>query len=866
MKPCCGGDETFCPLPKLLYFLAVFMRVAIIFSLGVVFATGMAWAGGSGLNVIVVVNQNSTNSVQLGNDYCEQRGVPPQNVLRLTNWTSGSINWSPTDFQTQLLNPLLGMVASRGLTPQAQLVVLSMDIPYRVVDGDNQNSTTAALFYGFKTNAADGLGSCSLPDNSSNSYAYSELPFNQAPPNTATTNSFLAMMLTDTNLATAESILSRSVAADSSYPTQAVYLAKTSDPARAVRFTEFDNAIFENQVAGNFAVSRISTDSMAFTNLFGLMAGLANYALATNAFVPGALGDTLTSYAGYILDPNGQTTALAFLDAGAAGSYGTVVEPCNYTQKFPDPVDYFYQTRGFSLAEAYYQSVLNPFQGLFVGEPLSAPFARPGSATWSSLTNGSVLSGQPTLSLSFVAGATNLPLAQVDLFVDGTFFKTMTNLPPAAGNFLSVIVNGFTINYLVPINATLASVVTGLAGALNLQNGLTHVQAFPVGDRVELQSLAVYVPGNNVTVSASTASGTAPVLTTQLAVARPACLDTVATGYQLVTINNAPMVGDWIQVSIIKTNGTVVSLGITNNTPGTSVGTMTANLMNLINANPALTTADGVSAADLYSDSSEAQFFLYARTPGWPASQILAQWSTSTNLQALPAGTNPLADNVGDLRPRNHLFVSSGTNSLAVNFACDTTQISDGYHQLTAVAYEGTSVATQTGITRNVLIQNTALTATLAALPTGSNASLGQQLQFTVSASASNIARIELFSTGGSQAVVTNQATAVFAVSASYLGLGLHPFYAVVTDQTGHRFQTPTVWYRIIRAITLTLTRNPPLLAWSAITNRQYDLQFTTNLAAGFQTLTTITATNSVVQWPIATTNHAAFYQVKLDP
>ena len=32
------------------------------------------WAGGSGLNVIVVVNQNSTNSVQLGNDYCEQRG------------------------------------------------------------------------------------------------------------------------------------------------------------------------------------------------------------------------------------------------------------------------------------------------------------------------------------------------------------------------------------------------------------------------------------------------------------------------------------------------------------------------------------------------------------------------------------------------------------------------------------------------------------------------------------------------------------------------------------------------------------------------------------------------------------------------
>ena len=210
--------------------------------------------------------------------------------------------------------------------------------------------------------------------------------------------------------------------------------------------------------------------------------------------MPGALGDSLTSYGGYILENSGQTPALAFLEAGAAGSYGTVVEPCNYTQKFPDPLDYFYQTRGFSLAEAYYQSVLNPFEGLMVGEPLAAPFARPGSADWSSLTNGTVLSGQATLSLIFTAAATNLPLAQVDLFVDGTFFQTMTNLPPAAGNVLSATLNGYTVNYTVPTNATLASVAAGLANALNPQSNTTQVQAFPVGDRIELQSLAVTFP------------------------------------------------------------------------------------------------------------------------------------------------------------------------------------------------------------------------------------------------------------------------------------------------------------------------------------------------------------------------------------
>src|SRR5665213_1959096 len=120
-----------------------------------------AWAGDSGLNVIVVVNQNSANSLQLGNDYCEQRGVPPQNLFRMTGWTNGAISWQQGDFENYLLNPLLAMISSRGLTNQAEIVLLSMDIPYRVINGDSENGTTSALFYGFKTNTTPSMG---LPD------------------------------------------------------------------------------------------------------------------------------------------------------------------------------------------------------------------------------------------------------------------------------------------------------------------------------------------------------------------------------------------------------------------------------------------------------------------------------------------------------------------------------------------------------------------------------------------------------------------------------------------------------------------------------------------------------------------------------
>ncbi len=827
--------------------------------------------------MIVVVNQNSTNSVQLGNDYCERRDVPAQNVLRMTGWTTDVDVWSRTDFETYLRNPLLGMIASRGLSNQAVYVLLSMDMPFTVIDSGSYNSTTSALFYGFKTNdpappCLAAYPGCTLPDASSNSYAFSEMPFREAPPDTATTNSFLAMMLTDDTLAGAESILARGVASDSTLPTQAVYLAKTLDADRSVRFVEFDNAIFASRVLGDYSLIRTNSSSTSSTNLLGLQTGLMTLTLPANAFVPGAMGDSLTSYAGIIFgDSGGQTTLKVFLHAGAAGSYGTVTEPCNYLQKFPDPRNYFYQYRGFGLAESYYQSVQNPYQGLLVGEPLSAPFARPGTADWSSLTNGTVLSGPATLNLTFSAADTNLPLSHMDLFLDGTFVQTLTNLLPSPGNVLSATLNGFTVDYTVPRNATVASVTADLASALNAQTNSTGVLAYAVGDRVELQSLDVLIPGGGVTLSASTGIGSAAQLATRLTPARPTFLDTPATGYLGILASNTPVVGDWLQLDITKTNGTRVSVSVTNTASGTTIATLVQNLAILVNATPALQSLDGVMAGD-FSDATfcgivAAYFTLYARSLGWPASQIQATFTASTNLLALPTGTNQLQDNLTDLRPRNHLYVSSGAALLPVSFVLDTTRFSDGFHQLTAVAYEGTSVRTQTRVSRSVRIQNTPLAATFTPLLAGTNATLDAPLQFAVTADATNISRLELFSTGGSVGVVSNQSSAVFTAPSTTLGPGLHPFYALVTDTAGNHYQTETAWIRLIPSIQLNLSAAPLRLSWAATPGVGYRVLATTNLASAFQTVTSLIASSALVQWPIpAPAGAASFYRVSVSP
>lgn len=833
------------------------------------FATGLAvlfvsaaglFAGGSGLNVVVVVNQNSTNSVQLGNYYCEKRCVPPQNLLRITNWTGGNVQWTTSDFTNSLVNPLLSMLSSRGLTNQIDYVVLSMDFPYRVTQSGAQsgnNSTTAALFYGFKPDISG--DSCSLPNSSSNSYSASEGIFRQVPPISAGSNSWLVTMLTSSNLTQAKAIIDRGTASDGTLPTQMVWLAKTTDLARNVRYLEFDDAIFNARVTGNFSILRTNQNSpYGLTNLFGYQTGLGGFNILSNALVPGAIADSLTSFAGEIYENSGQTTLLAFMNAGASGSYGTVIEPCNYLQKFPAPQDYFYQTRGFSLAECYYLSLVNPYQGLIVGEPLAAPFARPPAGAWVNLPANSVLSGITNLTFQCTASASNRPIQQVDLFLDGTWLQTLTNLPPTPGNQLYVAINGCTTNYLVPSNATIASVASGLADVLNQPAYVlqSKAQAVACGDRIGLQFTDINTPGAQIPVSVSNAIGSASGLTTFVAASLTNFLDTVAFGLDGCYVSNAPSVGDYLQLIVTKTNGTQVILAVTNVAPGTNTSGLTAQLFNAINNNITLQAADGLVAGDFFAYEGYGlpytEFNLYARTAGWPASQIQVAFSGSPDLVVSPGGTQELNQNVSDLQPRNHLYLTAGVTNLSFTFPLDTTALADGSHELTAVVYEGSHVHTQAQVTQSVRVQNTLLNASFTTLAGAPNTVLDFTLLFSVAANTNTISTIELFTTGGSVGVVSNLSSATFAVAATNLGVGLHPFYAVVTRSDGKQYRTGTEWIRIGGSeppFGLTITAPPPTIAWPATAGRLYQVLNATNITDPFQLRATVTPSNIAGLW-----------------
>ena len=193
-----------------------------------------------------------------------------------------------------------------------------------------------------------------------------------------------SMMLGASTLAAAKTLIDRGVSADASMPTGDGYLLRTSDVNRSVRYTDYSTLPSVWSGSSGLQLSYIDNSTGAASdgisgksNVLFYFTGLAGVppTLTSNSFRPGATADSLTSFGGYLPGGNGQMPITTWLDASATASYGTVEEPCNYTQKFSKAsvlIDQYY--RGATLIEAYWKSVLWPGQGLFVGEPLAQPF------------------------------------------------------------------------------------------------------------------------------------------------------------------------------------------------------------------------------------------------------------------------------------------------------------------------------------------------------------------------------------------------------------------------------------------------------------------------------------------------------------
>lgn len=316
----------------------------------------------TGKEIGLVINTADPYSVEVGEYYIKARGLTRAQVLRVQLPVSS--NLQPDQFRA------FAAQVDAFFDVPVQALALAWKVPYSV----NCNSITGALALGYDAALCEHSCAPSLRSpyfNNSSTHPYSELKMRPA------------MLLAAPDVEAAKAMIRRGVSSDGSLgqrgsPPVNAYFVTTSDAARSVRSPLFPPP----GLVRRFGVDVHVETTQAIENASRVLiyeTGLVSVPkLDTIKWVPGALADHLTSYGGVIDGGGGQMSSLDWIASGATATYGTVSEPCAHQQKFPHPqVLLLNYLQGASAIEAYWRSVAWPQQGLFIGEPLAAPFARP---------------------------------------------------------------------------------------------------------------------------------------------------------------------------------------------------------------------------------------------------------------------------------------------------------------------------------------------------------------------------------------------------------------------------------------------------------------------------------------------------------
>ena len=305
--------------------------------------------------VAIVINTQDKDSRLIAEYYRKKRGIPEQNLIEISI-PSGKYSITEKKF-----NSIYQQVIKK--TPDAvQFYALAWSKPFKV----DCMSITTAFAFGFDRDFC--AKNCNRTRISNYYNSNSKLPNDDL-------NIRPTMMLAGSSLQQVYAMIGRGVQSDTTNPEATAYLMNTTDKARNVRARRYK--IIQELLADNIKIEQINSDVLENKNdvMFYFTGKARVKSIDSNHYLPGAIADHLTSSGGHLFSDS-QMSVLRWLDAGATASYGTVVEPCAFTQKFPNPgIVIERYTNGESLIEAYWKSVAWPGQGVFVGELMASPYA-----------------------------------------------------------------------------------------------------------------------------------------------------------------------------------------------------------------------------------------------------------------------------------------------------------------------------------------------------------------------------------------------------------------------------------------------------------------------------------------------------------
>ncbi len=310
-------------------------------------------------DVAVIYNLHDAQSEEVARYYVQARQIPNSHLIGVALPKTAKDSLSVAEFEA-----LKAQIDAK--LQQQQVLLMVWRTPFAV----QCNGLTSALTLGLD------LNQCKKTCDPGRDNPYFNSPSLRP---WADHHLRLAMLLPITTVDQAKALIDRGLLSEFTLNDSQGFFLKTSDAARSKPREPFfppDGLTIKSKkiVMHTLTAETLSRESGV---MFYFTGRVKVEGLDTNTYLPGAVGDHLTSTGGILHDNQGQMPATRWLDAGMSGSYGTVSEPCNYWQKFPNPmVMMSHYLAGETLIEAYWKSIKWPMQGVLIGDPMAKPFAK----------------------------------------------------------------------------------------------------------------------------------------------------------------------------------------------------------------------------------------------------------------------------------------------------------------------------------------------------------------------------------------------------------------------------------------------------------------------------------------------------------
>jgi uncharacterized protein (TIGR03790 family) len=351
-------------------------------------------------NVAVVINENSPESIEIGEYYARKRTLPASNVIRIRTSANEQIDRGAYTATIEL--PVASALARGGLQDRVLYIVLTKGVPLRIAGTSGGAGTVSSVDSELTLLYRRTVGTpVELRGGTVNPYYLGNKPISEAKPFTHRERDiFLVTRLDGYTVADAKGLVDRAMSPSTggqivldqqdklTNRTGEDWLSEAAKRLEAAGFG--DRVLLETTVKGVRDIKPVlgyyswgSNDPRNRVRSFGLgfvPGAIAGMFVSTDArtfqeppadWVPTGDEDKSKWFAG-----SGQSLIGDLVREGVTGAAGHVAEPLLAATVRPEILFPAYLA-GFNLAEAYYLAMpAISWQNVVLGDPLCAPFRR----------------------------------------------------------------------------------------------------------------------------------------------------------------------------------------------------------------------------------------------------------------------------------------------------------------------------------------------------------------------------------------------------------------------------------------------------------------------------------------------------------